>query len=65
MVSLFIVPISSERILVGCDDVEGYSDDGVGGHDDSVGDDNQDRLPMKFHMSFIKMTMKMLRESKS
>ena len=40
-------------------------DDGVGGHDDSVGDDNQDRLLMKFHMSFIKMTMKMLRESKS
>ena len=40
-------------------------DDGVGGHDDSVGDDNQDRLPTKFHMSFIKMTMKMLRESKS
>ena len=40
-------------------------DDGVGGHDDGVGDDNQDRLPMKSHMSFIKMTMKMLRESKS
>ena len=40
-------------------------DDGVGSHDDVVGDDNQDRLPTKFHMSFIKMTMKMLRESKS
>ena len=40
MVSLFIVPISSERILVGCDDVEGYSDDGDGDHDDSGDDDD-------------------------
>ena len=39
-------------------------DDGVGGHDDVVGDDKQDRLPTKFHMSFIKMTIKMLKESK-
>ena len=40
MVSLFIVPISSERILVGCDDVEGYSDDGDGDHDDGGDDDD-------------------------
>ena len=40
MVSLFIAPISSERILVGCDDVEGYSDDGDGDHDDSGDDDD-------------------------
>ena len=26
--------------MVGCDDVEGYSDDGVGGHDDSGDDDD-------------------------
>ena len=39
-------------------------DDGVGGHDDVVGDDKQDHLPTKFHMSFIKMTIKMLKESK-
>ena len=40
-------------------------DDGVGGHDDVVGDDNQDRLLTKFHMAFIKMMIKMLKESKS
>ena len=40
MVSLFIVPISSERILVGCDDVEGYHDDGDGDHDDGGDDDD-------------------------
>ena len=42
MVSLFIVLISSERILVGCDDVEGYHDDGGDDYDDDYGDDGDD-----------------------
>ena len=42
MVSLFIVPISSERILVGCDDVEGYHDDGGNDDDNYDGGDGDD-----------------------
>ena len=49
----------------GLEDVVDDDDGVVGSHDDVVGDDNQDRLPTKFHMALIKMTIKMLKESKS